>query len=727
MANITIFERDLTNAGASSVTDNVVYVPGYSTMGPIDEPILCNTLSEFQEIFGAIPYQFKTSNEHYNVNDFEKSYWYAAEILNSGLPVLFERVLTTDSPAYASSKIQLKVKSVASDIDTRQTEISNKSITLSKSGSQYTYTNATLSSETSGAYEIDANKPIVLDVTTRATADKGKIEISYSTDESGYIGTYSVNGTNEVELTDVSVTVNSVVFSINDIDLQEDATITYSLKNPVVYSVVSSLDGNNAIKWNIYYAIEESVDGKYTYAYKELTDGIISNIDLISKTYSVNIPKANYEVNNAKLSITDIETPLNNAEFIIKSKYPGEYGKNISFSISKSVASGIDYFDITTILNNGSASKPEINTISFIETDSKYYKNIPTNNIFELVANFDISKIPSELITLDEVKTTSLTYVSDIIDEFNVENFYGRLSPTAGKKSVFDKLTDRSEYQIKFITSGGYATYGEDFDAVIEMLTVAANRGDAVALIDHSINLNTIDTYNNLNNSLDPNSLNVKYVNSLGEDIKKYGAMFTPWAKYNLITAGEIGLYPASFAYLKCLAASSKNNANWFAISGITRGQVPALVEQYSKVTGAMAETVQARKGISINPITNIKPYGCCIWGNRTLTSNVDDLTASSFLNIRMLTNDVKKVVYKAAKELTFELNDNILWLNFKSKIEPTLDQMVSGNGLSGYKIVKVPTSKKAFVACKIILFAIEAVEDWEITVELADNYVSVQ
>ena len=106
---------------------------------------------------------------------------------------------------------------------------------------------------------------------------------------------------------------------------------------------------------------------------------------------------------------------------------------------------------------------------------------------------------------------------------------------------------------------------------------------------------------------------------------------------------------------------------------------------------------------------------------------NKDGLVASSFLNIRMLSNDVKKVVYQTAKRLTFELNDNILWLNFKSAIEPTLDQMVSGNGLTGYKIIKKATTKKATIEAIIRLYAVEAVENWDITIELADAYVSVQ
>ena len=56
----------------------------------------------------------------------------------------------------------------------------------------------------------------------------------------------------------------------------------------------------------------------------------------------------------------------------------------------------------------------------------------------------------------------------------------------------------------------------------------------------------------------------------------------------------------------------------------------------------------------------NIRPYGYCIWGNRTLNEN-NGLVASSFMNIRTLVNEVKKTVYSVAKSLTFELNNDVL------------------------------------------------------------------
>ena len=102
-------------------------------------------------------------------------------------------------------------------------------------------------------------------------------------------------------------------------------------------------------------------------------------------------------------------------------------------------------------------------------------------------------------------------------------------------------------------------------------------------------------------------------------------------------------------------------------------------------------------------------------------------MTAQSFLNVRQMVSDIKKLVYIAAKSLTFEQNNDILWVNFKSKITPTLDKMVTSNGISGYKVIQKPTTEKAKIVALIKIYPIEPVEDWDITIELSDAEVVVQ
>lgn len=207
--------------------------------------------------------------------------------------------------------------------------------------------------------------------------------------------------------------------------------------------------------------------------------------------------------------------------------------------------------------------------------------------------------------------------------------------------------------------------------------------------------------------------------------------MFTPWYTYTC-TKTDVSNFamPASYGYLMALAKSIVNNANWLAIAGVSRGLVPKYIVPLTttKITNKIADTVyQPRNAVALNAITNIKPYGDCIWGNRTLiTNSKGNLTAHSFLNVRNLVSDIKKQVYVTAKRLIFEQNSDVLWINFIAGISPLLDQMVSGQGIKGYKIIKGTTDEKAKVVAQIRITPIYPVEDFDITIILTDDEVSV-
>ena len=46
---------------------------------------------------------------------------------------------------------------------------------------------------------------------------------------------------------------------------------------------------------------------------------------------------------------------------------------------------------------------------------------------------------------------------------------------------------------------------------------------------------------------------------------------------------------------------------------------------------------------------------------------------------------------------------------------------MISNNGIRGYKVTKLETKAKGLLKCKIRIVPIEAVEDFDIVLELAD------
>ena len=565
MPSINIYERDLTSPYSVDTTPNIVYIPGYANMGPIDTPVLCNTLSEFYSIFGSKPYKFKTAqgypeikegsspNERTykfstaaapasslcQVGESEGSFIIAAELLSKSLPILFERV-TSGEIARASYKDNQWGTFTAKDI------------------------------------------------------------------YSGRVGTL----------------ISVMLKSVNTDEKHYQLTIKLAASNELgISEKVEAFD----------FVLDETKANSSKIYYKYIASDII-----------------------------DIE-------------WKAESTPSVEFTKTLSLPSDINY-----------------------ETS----------------------------------------------DEFNVTDIYKAfMNSCEAENSKLYTLMDKGEYQIKFLTLGAYPSFEfgldktgtgsiETYNIFDNLIETAAKRGDCIALVDHTNNsTRTLQTtagsvYANLSAYV-KNSLTITRKGGDSEDGYTYGAMFTPYAIYKLSTQNNTQhTLPASFGYLSAFAASTQVNPNWYAVAGVSRGIPSGLIGLSQNITNTIADLYQPRNNVAINCITNIKPYGYTIWGNRTLKNNSadGDLKALSFLNIRVLTCDLKKTLYQACKRYTFENNTDITWLNFKSQIEPVLAKMLSGNGIASYQIIKVATTKKATIEAIIRLVPIEPVEDWFITIELTDG-----
>jgi hypothetical protein len=314
-------------------------------------------------------------------------------------------------------------------------------------------------------------------------------------------------------------------------------------------------------------------------------------------------------------------------------------------------------------------------------------------------------------------------------------------------------LEDKNEFQVKYITSGGYPTFmpvkdkdGKDtYPLADSLIATAYNRGDAVALVDHMDDPAAPLRYNDRDAQGAPKSIYAK-VNDWFKSgaTNSFGAMFTPWADYSCVTVTDVDRMmqsmPASFGYLMSLAVAIKSSPNWLAIAGVARGSVPNLKELNTNaiLTNVIAEDYQPKWGaegnqVSVNAITNIKPYGLTIWGNRTLEPVAEKgTTALNFLNTRNMISDIKKLAYSTAKSLMFEQDSDTLWLRFKSGISPLLDQLKGGFGISNYKIIRGTTKyngdplTRGEMAAVIKIYPLYAIEYFEITVVVADEDVAV-
>lgn len=344
-------------------------------------------------------------------------------------------------------------------------------------------------------------------------------------------------------------------------------------------------------------------------------------------------------------------------------------------------------------------------------------------------------------------------------------------------KIDWDSLSDKGLYDIRFITLGAM----DDAEAMGRAKACARVRGDCTALFNLPIGWNySIENASGGTAGASemgdegqpeayadaPTSVVEKiksYFDQVGASDGEYCACFAPNfmsingdlsiktidesksvpAANRIVYAVEEAEVPAAFGYLFAYAASIKNNPEWYAVAGFQRGFIPELADVSYELSTSEMLTLQCRDaaemyeldtnednvGAAINPIANIRPAGYIIYGNRTYRYNdaAKKTTAQSFLNVRNMVSGIKKKLWDASRKFTFEPNNELLWVRFKSFVTPYLDQLQAGNGIIGYKFDRLATTAKARLKCRLVIIPVEAVEDFEIDVTLADDLTVVE
>jgi len=295
---------------------------------------------------------------------------------------------------------------------------------------------------------------------------------------------------------------------------------------------------------------------------------------------------------------------------------------------------------------------------------------------------------------------------------------------------LLKEFNDRNNFNIKFLTTGGYYNvkvpigYDEVKQEIIysnpclELESIANSRQDCVALFEFKEFDNT-DDFLTLLNDQNPGSGSI------------YSTAFFPWCLFNTTKQSNI-IMPACFGYLMAYANSIQNNANWFAASGVNRGYIPKMIAPVVEVGEAFMHILQGdntgnKLSCRVNPIMNAGSYGYRIWGNKVYyPTPVTENQYREYLNVRILLCDIKKQIYHSAMRTTFEPNDDLVWINFKSLCNSLLDTMKSGRGIKWYKWEKVKSDKYATITAKLWVTPIEAVESFDISVILTSEEVNV-
>jgi len=682
MSKIYINEVDLTTVErTSSDGTDIVYVPGFSSLANVTNgaevgvPVLCKTIAEFNTAFGTKPAVFAETQAY--PMQFDS---YAVPTVGGVNSPMFAAGAPDPSYIFAKELLALGIPVLyervnvyanledAGSIEAYDVTVANMYNFLSKNFSQGV--------DGSGETTVTGGTVEVTDTNafTAAYPDAG----TYT-----FMATAECTGTTTIE--DGNVTIDNDVY-INSYDKKYRSTgahiFTAAVSNvscTASCSVSGAAVSVDAATFRTYYA--ES--GRYIFTYNDnaWTDEEDTEVVLATIGITLNIGTA---------------TLTNGSIITILTSYTVTWNDNdlqpVTLAELGVLLTGIPVEESTITI-----TVPAIDPTGVIWKDNQ--------GVLKSLTQIGIT-LTGTVLAADTI-TISLTYVEP-------------------------DLLDKGLYSVKYITSGGYPTFEYSGKAISQaMATLAKDRGDAIALIDHT-------------NNPDRDLVGIRSVfNRAGSAAyaltpitASYGAMFTPYCTYTLINDYsnlDTSLFdlPPSFAYLSCLAASIASNPAWLAIAGATRGKVGNLnsVNTTKAITNSIADSYQPDNKVCINPITNIRPYGQCIWGNRTLVDNSikQGTTALSYLNIRNLVCDIKKQLFLACQSLLFEQNTDVLWMNFLSLVTPLLDRMVSGYGISNYKIIKENPSDKSTITAIIRIYPVYAVESFDLTLYLQNGEVEVQ
>lgn len=309
-------------------------------------------------------------------------------------------------------------------------------------------------------------------------------------------------------------------------------------------------------------------------------------------------------------------------------------------------------------------------------------------------------------------------------------------------------LKDKSVFNFRYVMTGGYynveamkqiidlATF-HNANASLErsetLLDTSNGRGDCIALCDLDEDSYGISS----NSNIELMATNMGTAAGAISNSNEYTAIFAPRVTYAL-SADSVKefnynkVFPASFHYLACAAQAFKKYSEWYAVAGYARGISSYDIENTSVKIGEIVINTLAPRVTnkyttkSINLILHERG-SYYLWGNRTAYAlDNKGIKFHHFLNIRQLCTTIKKQLYTACRQFTFDPNSDLLWINFVNAIRPTLDAMKADQGIKGYSIVQGISDKKAVLTANIRIIPIEAVEDFDISIYLEESLAGI-
>lgn len=233
-------------------------------------------------------------------------------------------------------------------------------------------------------------------------------------------------------------------------------------------------------------------------------------------------------------------------------------------------------------------------------------------------------------------------------------------------------LSDPEQIEIDLLAVPGHPSTS----VVLGLLDVCQSyRQDCLAIVDPPFGLG-VNEIVQWQNGVHP--LNTTRFDS------DFGALFWPWVKINdSFNAVDVWV-PPSGSIMATIARSDSLSAPWFAPAGETRGQVPGILDVFSRPTLVERDLMYGNRN-AVNPIIQfVDLEGFVLWGQKTLQRRP---TALDRINVRRMMFVIEKRIRTASRSLLFDPHDEVFRRKFIAIASAILDEVKLGRGLTEYII----------------------------------------
>lgn len=206
---------------------------------------------------------------------------------------------------------------------------------------------------------------------------------------------------------------------------------------------------------------------------------------------------------------------------------------------------------------------------------------------------------------------------------------------------------------------------------VTDLLTLAQNRGDAIAVVDMVTYGQQISTVVGKSQAYD----------------NSYGATYWPWVQINSRETGRVNFVPASTLVPAIYEYNDKVSAEWFAPAGLNRGGMSTVLRPERRLSVDNRNTLYQGK---VNPIATFAGVGTVIYGQKTLQSRASALDR---VNVRRLLIALKRYIREIGETIVFEPNTQVTRNRFLNQVNPYLETVQQRQGLYSFQVVMDETN----------------------------------